>query len=56
MTLWITVENGDIFEGTLNQFMDNFFWTDTKDLDAVRDEIKLWAKEEGYAVGFEELP
>lgn len=39
---WIIVENGDLFEGTREQFIDNFF------SNADDEEIKDWAFDHDY--------
>jgi hypothetical protein len=45
-TLWIVIDNGDVFEGTDKQFADCFF------SNATRKTIALWCKENGWAVKF----
>lgn len=42
LNTWIIVENGDMFEGTREQFMDCFF------SNAYDDKIKDWCTQNGW--------
>ena len=46
--LWIIVDDGVLFDGSLEQFKDNFF------SNATRETIQDWADDNEYTVEFEE--
>ena len=48
-TLWITVENGNIFEGTLQQFKECFF------TNAQPTTIQRWCNDNGWSAKFEHI-
>jgi hypothetical protein len=44
LTTWILVENGDMFEGTREQFQNCFF------TNAYDSEIEDWCRQEGWSL------